>query len=334
VVEILRLAAKGGEKPKCEVEVEERNLLSFADFKHEYLRILTNNVARTVALANENERHLAECNPALMLSLAVPSALERGVDAFSLGYDYNYTAISMNGFGTAMDSLLAVKDLVYDRKETDLATLGSALAGDWKGYEALQLKARRSALKWGCGNADADALAKEVVETFTSAFVGKPNARGGKYVCYGLTSRGFIREAPVIGATPDGRNAADHLSKNIAPSTGSETEGLAGSIRSMAALSPRNFPCGAIYDVIIHPSLVSGEKGLFAFRKIVERYFFGGGIAMNINIVSPELLRDAQEHPEKYENLQVRVAGWNIRWNDIPKKEQDEYILRAESVAR
>jgi len=53
---------------------------------------------------------------------------------------------------------------------------------------------------------------------------------------------------------------------------------------------------------------------------------------MNINIVSPETLRDAQKHPAKYENLQVRVAGWNIRWNDIPRKEQDEYIARIETV--
>ena len=57
-----------------------------------------------------------------------------------------------------------------------------------------------------------------------------------------------------------------------------------------------------------------------------------GGVAMNINVVSPETLRDAQKHPEKYENLQVRVAGWNIRWNDIPRKEQDEYIARIETV--
>ena len=54
----------------------------------------------------------------------------------------------------------------------------------------------------------------------------------------------------------------------------------------------------------------------------------------NINIVSPETLRDAQKHPEKYENLQVRVAGWNIRWNDIPRKEQDEYIARIEAVGQ
>ena len=55
---------------------------------------------------------------------------------------------------------------------------------------------------------------------------------------------------------------------------------------------------------------------------------------MNINIVSPETLRDAQAHPEKYENLQVRVCGWNVRWNDLSKIEQDKYIERAEAIMR
>ena len=83
---------------------------------------------------------------------------------------------------------------------------------------------------------------------------------------------------------------------------------------------------------MIHPSAVSGETGHRAFRILVERFFAVGGVAMNINIVSPETLRDAQRHPEKYENLQVRVAGWNVRWNDIPLREQDDYIARIETV--
>ena len=49
---------------------------------------------------------------------------------------------------------------------------------------------------------------------------------------------------------------------------------------------------------------------------------------------SAEELRDAQAHPERYENLQVRVCGWNVRWNDIDRKQQDAYILRAENVMK
>ena len=307
---------------------------TFADFKREYFRILHANTDRAMAILRELELHLAETNPALMLSLAVGSSLEKGVDAFSLGYKYNFTAMAEVGFATAVDSLLAVKEFVYDRKEISLAELGRVLAADWKGHEELRLRMRNSKLKWGCGNPEADALAKEVIEGFTARFVGKPNGRGGVFVCYGLNSRGYINAGRFTPATPDGRKSGDHLSKNMAPSVGAETEGITGSIRSYGAIAPENFPCGSIYDVMIHPSTVSGEKGLKVFRMLVERFFAGGGVAMNVNIVSPETLRDAQRHPEKYENLQVRVAGWNIRWNDIPRKEQDEYIARIETVGR
>ena len=307
---------------------------TFDAFKDEYLRRLKVNTDRILELVRENERHLAEINPALMLSLAVGDAMEKGVDAFSLGYKYNFTALSETGFATAVDSLLAVKEFVYDRKMVSLPELGKILAVDWKGHEELRLRMKNSKFKWGCGNPEADALAKEVQEGFSGCFVGKPNSRGGVFVCYGLNSRGFIRGGMKAGATPDGRHKGEHLSKNMAPSVGAETEGITGSIKSYGALAPENFPCGSIYDVMIHPSTVAGDKGLKVFRLLVERFFAGGGVAMNINIVSPETLRDAQAHPEKYENLQVRVAGWNIRWNDIPRKEQDEYIARIETVGR
>ena len=305
---------------------------SFDDFKREYFRILHENTDRVAEVVRENEKHLAEINPALVLSFALGSALEKGVDAFSLGYKYNFTTLSECGFATAVDSLLAVKEFVYDKKLVSLAELGRILAANWEGHEELRLRMKNSKLKWGCGNPEADALAKEVIEGYTSRFVGKPNGRGGVFVCYGLNSRGFDWGGRVTGATPDGRKKGEHLSKNMAPSVGAETEGITGAIKSYDAIAPENFPCGSIFDVMIHPSTVAGEKGLRVFRMLVERFFAGGGVAMNINVVSPETLRDAQKHPEKYENLQVRVAGWNIRWNDIPRKEQDEYIRRIETV--
>lgn len=323
VIEIMSKAAKG-----------EFAAATFDEFKREYFRILHDNTDRAVALQRENERHLAEVNPALMLSLALGDAMEKGVDAFSLGYKYNFTAIAECGFATAVDSLLAVKEFVYDRKTVALDELGRILAADWKGHEDLRLRMKNSKFKWGCGNPEVDALAKEVIEGFTSRFVGKPNSRGGKFVCYGLQSRSFIHQGLSAGATPDGRRRGEFFSKNMAPNVGAETEGITGSIASYGAIAPENFPCGSIYDVMIHPSTVSGEKGLQVFRALVEQFFAGGGVAMNINVVSPETLRDAQKHPERYENLQVRVAGWNIRWNDIPRKEQDEFIARIECVGR
>ena len=211
--------------------------------------------------------------------------------------------------------------------------LGEILAKNWEGHEELRLRKSRSHRKWGCGNEETDALGREVLETFTGRFVGLPNARGGKYCSYGLNSRGYINAGKQTGATPDGRKAGEELSKNMAPAIGGDAEGITAVLKSWkTSVDPAFFPCGLVFDVMLHSSSVANEKGLVALRAICEECFANGGCGLNLNIQSVEELKDAQLHPEKYENLQVRVAGWNIRWNDIPKTEQDGFIRRLEAM--
>ena len=322
VLDMLKSAADGGPAPE-----------TFADFLAEYKRQLKANADRLMTIVNESESHLAEIHPALVLSLAIDSALERGTDAFSTGMTYNYTAMGEVAFATAVDSLLAVKTLVYeDGEKVSLRELGGILLKDWAGHEELRLRAVREVPKWGRGDAAADDLAADVIETLSRHVVGRPNGRGGKWTVYGLHSRAYIEFGADAIASPDGRRKGEHLSKNVAPSIGAETEGITGTLRSYAKIRPENFPCGSVLDVMINPATVCGEKGLGVFRSLVEYWMANGGTALNVNIVSVEELRDAQLHPGKYENLQVRIAGWNVRWIDIPKREQDDFIARAESI--
>ena len=89
---------------------------------------------------------------------------------------------------------------------------------------------------------------------------------------------------------------------------------------------PGDFPL----DVALLAKSIPGEKGLAVLRTLIERYFENGGLVIQFNVHDAATLKDAQKHPEKYQNLQVRVTGWNVRWNDIPKVEQDKFILRQE----
>ena len=82
------------------------------------------------------------------------------------------------------------------------------------------------------------------------------------------------------------------------------------------------------------PSVCHGEKGLKAMRSLVEIFHRNSGSVIQFTVFSAQELKDAQLHPEKYENLQVRVCGWNVRWNDLCKSEQDAYIRRAENVMK
>ena len=122
------------------------------------------------------------------------------------------------------------------------------------------------------------------------------------------------------------------MSKNLSPTMGVDTEGATALVATLAASDVTRFPGDYPLDMMLHPSVCHGEKGLKVMRSLVEIFHKNGGSVIQFTVFSAEELRDAQAHPEKYENLQVRVCGWNVRWNDLCKTEQDAYIRRAESI--
>jgi formate C-acetyltransferase len=114
---------------------------------------------------------------------------------------------------------------------------------------------------------------------------------------------------------------------------GMDTEGVTALLNTLATLDSRDMPGDFPLDVMLLPYTVSGDAGLAAMRTILGIYFANNGLAIHFNVFDAEEYRDAQKHPEKYENLQVRVCGWNVRWNDLPKVEQDKYLARADAMA-
>ena len=79
-------------------------------------------------------------------------------------------------------------------------------------------------------------------------------------------------------------------------------------------------------DLILHPSAVSGDDGLFAFASLIRAYFKKGGHSIQFNIFSAETLIEAQKKPDQYRNLQIRVCGWNVYFVDLEKVIQDAFI--------
>lgn len=100
-------------------------------------------------------------------------------------------------------------------------------------------------------------------------------------------------------------------------------------IRSVLKLNPAHFMADFPLDVMLAPSTVSGDDGLDAMRALMMTYLLHGGHAIHFNIFSTETLKDAQKHPERYADLQVRVCGWNVLWNNLTRREQDSYLIQA-----
>ena len=286
-------------------------------------------------MAFELEKVLSEVNPADCMTLATEYALKTRKDAFANGCPRgNNSTILAVGPGTAVDALLAVKEIVYEKREMPLAELGKAMAANWRGYEPLRLRMLRSKRKWGNNDPEANALGAELIECFASRLNGRPNSRGGVFLASGHCARQFIHLGARTGATPDGRKAGDEMSKNLSPTMGADTEGATALVSTLASSDVATLPGDYPLDMMLHPSVCEGEKGLMLMKTLVRQFHRNGGSVIQFTVFSAEELRDAQAHPGKYENLQVRVCGWNVRWNDLSRAEQDAYIRRAENIMR
>ena len=305
---------------------------TFADFKGEYLRRMAATCAEVRDFFFVFERHLDDVNPALVASLAGEHSVKTGKDALADGTRTgNDSTILLSGFGSAVDALLAVGEIVYGKRELSLRELGEVMSRNWKGHEELRLKMLRSKRKWGNNDAGANALGREIADAAGRVINGRPNSRGGRFWMSGHNALTFVWEGRLTGATPDGRKAGEELSKNLSPTMGADTEGATALVSTLGALDSRDFAGDFPLDVMLLPQTVAGDKGLETMKALVFQYYANGGLMIQFNVFDAEELKDAQRHPEKYENLQVRVCGWNVRWNDLPKVEQDKYILRAEA---
>ena len=167
---------------------------------------------------------------------------------------------------------------------------------------------------------------------FSMQVGGRPNGRNSVFKVGVPSTLHFIHQGRKTEATPDGRKMGEECSKNVAPVIGMERGGVTAMIRSALQLQPWMFSEAFVLDVMVHPSAISGEDGLEAMKGLVDTYMKNDGISIQFNVFSAEMLKDAQANPDKYWNLQVRVSGWNVLWNNMSREEQDAYILRAASI--
>ncbi len=307
-------------------------LRTFDDFYRLYINELSWIIEANINVGNELEAHLASFNPSNVFSATIPNSLLTGRDAFADGCDNNATSFLTTGFGSAIDALSVVEELVYKKKQFTLEELANALNANWEGFEMLHQKILSFKERYGNGIPRVDRFAQMLSRTIGNQINGRPNARGGQWKASVHCAKQFVIEGKLTGATPDGRFAGEEMSKNASPRMGSDINGVTALIKSVLSVDAASFPGDYPLDIMMHPSSVKGADGLAAWRQLLRVYFAGNGVAVHFNIFDTDELRKAQETPDKYKGLQIRVAGWNVRFTTMDKSEQDMYIRRAESI--
>ena len=305
---------------------------TFEDFYFAFLKQWEYLIEQSMKITNDAERFLAFVNPSSMYSATIETSLKNGKDGYGGGVKFNNNAMLNCGFASAVDSLMAVKEFVFDKKEITLAELSEVIRNNWKGREILRAKVKKSPHKYGNNDMVADTYASAMSSYFANKVNNVPNGRGGVYKAIFHSARAFIIQGEKTGALPDGRNAGEELSKNASAVPGMDKKGVTALITSATKLVPSDYHESFCLDIMLHPSAVDGENGFNVFKGILMTYLKNGGQSIQFNIFNTDTLRDAQKNPEKYKNLQVRVCGWNTLWNNMSKKEQDAYILRAENI--
>ena len=282
----------------------------------------------TIRVENDFEQYLDYAIPAPLFSGASATALARGVDGYAKGSKYNNSNIWFTGPITAGDCLTMIKKYVYDLKVVSLPELLAILDKNWQGAEALLQKIRRDPDQFG-NNSSADVVTVEFLTRLAKYINFRPNSRNGVYTTALHSANAFISLAHEVEATPDGRMAGEEFTKNASVRAGSNFNGVTSVINSVLKLDPSDFMADFPLDIMLHPSAVAGEEGMIALRSLLMSYIKRGGHAIHFNIFSTDMLKDAQEHPENYRDLQVRICGWNVLWNNLSTQEQNSYLEQA-----
>ncbi len=278
------------------------------------------------------ERLYAAYIPAVFLSLLIDDCIAKGKDYHNGGPRYNTTYIQGVGMGSITDSLASIKSNVFDKKYISMRTLHKALKADFKGYEKLQQRFMNKTPKYGNDDDYADSIMRSVFEVYYHAINGRPNTKGGKYAINLLPTTVHVYFGSVIGASPDGRKAAEPLSEGISPVQGSDRHGPTAVLKSVAKMDHVRTG-GTLLNQKFTPQLMATDEGIDKVAYLIRSYFKMDGHHIQLNVVSAETLRDAQRHPEKYRDLIVRVAGYSDYFCDLSKGLQDEIIRRTEHQA-
>ncbi len=283
----------------------------------------------------------AQYNPTPYLSILVDGCAEKGLDITQGGPEIKFVTMEGVTFATTVDSLLAVKYLVYDEKICTLQELVQALLDNWEGHELLQAQAKYKAPKYGRNEDEADALAQEVMKYWSDEVWKYKTKSTGRQFRPGMLSWNYwIGASFILKASADGRQCSQFLSNAICPSNGADINGPTANANSVGiALGGHGedgdfegyyncLPNGASHTITFNTSLIRDPTHKEKFKSFLRGYIANGGTALQINILDADVLRDAQAHPQDYRHLLVRITGYNAYFVTIGKELQDEIIAR------
>lgn len=279
---------------------------------------------------NYIDRMFAKYTPATFLSVVIDDCISMGRDYYDCGPRYNTSYIQCTGLGTITDSLSVIKKHVYDEAKYTLKELIAMMDANFDGYEPQRQYILNHTPFFGNDDDKADDIAVMVYKALFDCIDGIPNTKGEVYRLNMLSTTCHVYFGKMLGATPDGRLAGKAISDGTSPSHGADTHGPTAVIKSLSKLD-QSLSGGTLLNQRLMPSLLKSDEDLSKLGQLVRAYFSLGGHHIQFNIVDSATLYKAQEQPEEFRDLLVRVAGYSDYFNDMNPELQQDIIERTEN---
>ncbi|WP_136081260.1 trans-4-hydroxy-L-proline dehydratase [Pontiella desulfatans] len=335
VPKILEVTLNNGMDPctgkRCGIQTgDPRDFKNYEELYEAFHKQLSFVIDQKIRVSNYIDRMFAKYAPAPFLSVVIEDCIAKGRDYYDAGPRYNTNYIQCTGLGTVTDSLAAIKKHVFEDKRYAMDALLDAVAKNFEGNEVMRQTILNRTPFFGNDDDEADGIALKVYNDLLGLIEGQPNTKGGKFHLNMLSTTCHIYFGKVMGATPNGRLAGKSISDGTSPSHGADTHGPAAVIQSLAKLD-HTMSGGTLLNQRFLPSLLKKDEDIAKLCHLIRSYFTLGGHHIQFNIVDTATLRAAQECPEDYKDLLVRMAGYSDYFNDMNEDLQQEVIDRTEN---
>ena len=293
----------------------------FDSFYQGLLQEIRLTIRQVLEQVNALRRRRAQVRPQPVRTLLIDDCIDRGVDYNDGGARYAWSVINLAGMVNVIDSLLTVRELVYQTREYTSQAFLRLLREQEPRF---LLRARRSAC-YGVDDPLADRLAADFFDKVMDAFEGIPCWPSGKFLPSSIQFATYASAGEEIPATPDGRSAGSPLADSLAPVHGKDIAGATAMLSSVASLPLNRMVGTPVVNLRVQKQFLSCQ-----LEGLVKGFFRKGGMQLQVSCYSREELLDALEHPQRHQNLIVRVGGYSEYFNRLSPQLQQAVLERTE----
>lgn len=288
---------------------------SFQNFYDNFNERILVELRKTMKSVCQGEKINAEYYPQLFRTLTTDDCIDCGVEYNSGGAKWNWSLISIDALSNSVDSLYAIRESIFDKKQLTVDSLIYALKTDYSDKEVREYL--KELPKFGNGIAEIDIFASELSSRIFNELLENKTWRGGKFIASVNLFSTYADLGKQVGATPDGRKAYEPIADSAGAMQGNDRNGPTSLLRSVVNLDYKNAAGTLVVNLWFTSEIIEQSKK--AIKYLIETFFDMGGNQLQINTVSQKILEDAIKHPDQHQNLIVRVAGYSEYFNRLDK---------------